>query len=173
MKKNQTNAFDWTLIQWARACEEAKMIDASKVDRELEIERDDQGRLVDSESCLSERARRILDSLNLSYKRQYERSLAIKIFSCCLVVALGALVFPMARVERLLGDDVNLAGPFFFFVVGQIFFLSVSLVLSCVLVVQAFLRRLCGKTRPKTFGEKLVESLSNVVGEIVLFVLRK
>lgn len=169
IKRTKTNPYDWALIQWSRACEESNLVDFRRVEPTLDAEKDDFGRLVDPIAYLAARAGKVLDSLKLSGKRWMERSRNVWIASAVFVILLGALVFPFARADRLLGDDVNLAGPFVFFILGQLFFLAWALILIGAVCFQSIKRRLFGKERPLTFAEKLVASLSGIVGTVVLF----
>lgn len=173
MKRTKTNSFDWALIQWARACEESKLIDAEKIEPVLDAEKDDFGRLVDPLAFLASRAEKVLAALGTSSKKQRDRSMKVWAASAIFVIALGAIVFPFARVDRLLDGGVNLAGPFVFFILGQIFFLAVSIVLLCAAGLQTLKRRILKQDRPETFAEKLVEGLSGVVGAVVLICLHK
>ncbi len=173
MKRTKTNPFDWALIRWARACEEADIVDQARVEPTLDGDKDDLGRLVDPLAYLTSRANKVLESIGLSGKRWLERSVAVWLASTLFVVALGAIVFPFARVDNILGAGVNLAGPFLFFILGQIFFLTVSLVMVCVVCFQTLRRRCRHDQRPETLTERWLEGLSGLVGTIVLFVLQK
>ena len=173
MKRTKTNPFDWALIQWSRACEESGIVDRRQVEPTLDVEKDDLGRLVDPTSYLASRADKVLASINLLGKRWTERSVSVWVASALFVIALGALVFPFARVDRLLDGDVNLAGPFVFFILGQLFFLAWALVLIAAVCFQSLFRRIFRKERPLTFAEKLVANLSGIVGAVVLFFLQR
>ncbi|MBQ3822945.1 MAG: hypothetical protein II807_07845, partial [Thermoguttaceae bacterium] len=142
MKRTKTNPFDWALIQWARLCEESKIVDPTKVEPTLDPEKDDMGRLSDPLAWLASRAKKTLASLGLDGARWLDRSVSVWFASALFVVALGALVFPIARADRILDGDVNLAGPFVFFILGQLFFLALSLVLLLVVAFQALKRRI-------------------------------
>ena len=173
MKRTKTNPFDWALIQWARLCEESKIVDPTKVEPTLDPEKDDMGRLSDPLAWLASRAKKTLASLGLDGARWLDRSVSVWFASALFVVALGALVFPIARADRILDGDVNLAGPFVFFILGQLFFLALSLVLLFVVAFQALKRRITGKDRPRTASEKFVAGLSGIVGAVVLLCLQR
>ena len=173
MKKTKTNPFDWAIIQWARACEEAKIVDRNKVTLPLDPEKDERGRLCDPLAYLAERANNVLASIGLVAKRWIERFVVVWGVSSILVILLGAIVFPFAQVKQLLGGNANLAGPFVFFILGQLFFLTVALVLIATLLFQYVKRRLLHRERPTTLLERAVANLSGVVGVCVLFCLQK
>lgn len=173
MKRTKTNPYDWALVQWARACEESNLVDPKRVEPTLDAETDDLGRLVDPLSYVTSRAEKVLSSIGLMGKRWLERSFTVWCASTLFVIALGAIVFPFVRADRLLGGDVNLAGPFVFFILGQIFFLSVSLVLLVAVCIQFFKRRILEHSRPATFSEKVLANLTGMIGVGVLFCLQK
>ncbi|MBQ1864283.1 MAG: hypothetical protein II150_06815, partial [Thermoguttaceae bacterium] len=102
MKRTKTNPFDWALIQWARLCEESKIVDPTKVEPTLDPEKDDMGRLSDPLAWLASRAKKTLASLGLDGARWLDRSVSVWFASALFVVALGALVFPIARADRIL-----------------------------------------------------------------------
>ena len=95
MKRTKTNPFDWALIQWARLCEESKIVDPTKVEPTLDPEKDDMGRLSDPLAWLASRAKKTLASLGLDGARWLDRSVSVWFASALFVVALGALVFPI------------------------------------------------------------------------------
>ena len=173
MKRAKKTPLDWVLTQWARACDEAKIVDASRVESTVEVEKDDSGRLVDPSDYLIRRAEKTLASIGLFGKRWTDRAARVWFVSGLLAIALGAIVFPVARAERILDGEVNLAGPFVFFILGQIFFLTLTLILLATVALQSFKRFIFREKRPRTFAEKLVEGLSGLVGSIVLFGLRE
>ena len=162
-KRTKTNAFDWAAIQWARLIEEkGERVDVVET-LAADVERDVRGRFLDPLAFLSVRAEAILKAVGVSLERFRERAKRVWIFSLVLVVALGALVFPFARVDKIL-EDVNLAGPFVFFLLGQIFFLATSLIFVLIAAFQGGVRRLRSQTGPQTPTERAVARFSGLVG---------
>ncbi|MBQ5790672.1 MAG: hypothetical protein IIW01_10310, partial [Thermoguttaceae bacterium] len=155
-KRTKTNAFDWAAIQWARLIEEKD----GRVERADELagaeaERDRLGRTLDPLAFLSARAAAVLETVGVSFERFRERAKRVWIGSLLLVVALGAFVFPLARVDKIL-EDVNLAGPFVFFLLGQIFFLATSLIFVLIAAFQGGVRWLRSQSGPQTSAERAV-----------------
>ena len=171
-KRTKTNVFDWAAIQWARLIEEKEgNVDWATELAETEAERDRLGRTLDPTAFLSARAAAILASVGVSFERFCERAKRVWIFSLVLVVALGALVFPLARVDKIL-EDVNLAGPFVFFLLGQIFFLTTSLVCVAIAAFQGSVRWLRSQTGPPTSAERAVVRFSGLLGWLAVSAIR-
>ncbi len=168
-KRTKTDAFDWAAIRWARLREE----DEPVAEPRLDPPKNERGRLVDPIGFLSERAKKILGDAGISATQFRERVLFVWFFSLIFVAALGASVFPFARADRLLGGGVNLAGPFVFFLLGQIFFLATSLIFVLFATFQAILRKFRKADAPRTFSEKAVERLCGLVGWLALVGLRR
>jgi hypothetical protein len=163
-KRTKTNAFDWAAIQWARLIEEKEgRVDFAEARTEPDAERDRLGRLLDPLAFLSVRASAVLEAFGVSFERFRDRAKRVWIFSLLLVVALGAFVFPLARVDKIL-EDVNLAGPFVFFLLGQIFFLATSLIFVLIAAFQGGVRRLRSQTGPPTSAERAVARCSGLLG---------
>ena len=177
--KTKTEPFDWIMIRWARACEEnaldvAPSDYARAVESQLEFSKDPEGRLADPLASLTLRADAMLSESKEPFGRR-ALDLALKAWfaSLAFAVALGAIVFPFSRVDTILGDSVNLAGSFVFFLLTQIFFLAVSALFAVIMLIQSVARLILGKDRPITRGERIVRSLSSVVGGAVIWTLRK
>ena len=122
---------------------------------------------------LRSRAEKTIEYLGLSSERWFERFRVVQFFSTVLIFALGAVVLPFARADRLLDGEVNLAGPFVFFVLGQIFFLALSLILLLCVALSALKRKIFRQKRPLSFAEKLIAGFSGTIGTLVLIVLQK
>ncbi|MCF0234610.1 MAG: DUF2868 domain-containing protein, partial [Thermoguttaceae bacterium] len=152
--------FDWALIRWARLREEAGDVATPRLDPE----KDERGRLRDPRGCRLERAEAILADSGVSGDVVRRRARRVWLASLLLVVALGACVFPFARADSILGNGVNLAGPFAFFLLGQIFFLALSLFFAVLAAIQAFVRVFKRDFGRQSFAEKLVERLGGLVG---------
>lgn len=172
-KRTKTNPFDWAAIGWARTVEESERVDFSNESAALEAERDSCGRLVDPIAYLTARAEALLTSVGASVERFRERAKRVWIFSLLLVVALGAFAFPFARADRLLDGGVNLAGPFVFFLLGQIFFLGTSLIFVLIAALQAIARRLRADAGPQTSAERAVARFSGLIGWLALSAIRR
>lgn len=172
-KRTKTNPFDWATIGWARTVEESERVDFSNESAALEAERDSCGRLVDPIAYLTARAEALLTSVGASVERFRERAKRVWIFSLLLVVALGAFAFPFARADRLLDGGVNLAGPFVFFLLGQIFFLGTSLIFVLIAALQAIARRLRADAGPQTSAERAVARFSGLIGWLALSAIRR
>ena len=171
-KRTKTNAFDWAAIQWARLIEEkVGRVDFAEERAEAEAERDRLGRLLDPAAFLSVRAAAVLEAVGVSFERFRERAKRVWIFSLVLVVALGALVFPFSRVDKIL-EDVNLAGPFVFFFLGQIFFLATSLIFVSIAAFQGGVRLLRSRTGPPTSAERAVVRFSGLLGWLAVNAIR-
>ncbi|MBQ2849688.1 MAG: DUF2868 domain-containing protein, partial [Thermoguttaceae bacterium] len=171
-KRTKTNAFDWTAIQWARLIEEERgRVESADERASASAERDRLGRLVDPSDFLSVRAAAVLEAVGVSFERFRERAKRVWIFSLVLVVALGAFVFPLARVDKIL-EDVNLAGPFVFFLLGQIFFLATSLIFVLIAAFQGGVRLLLAQTGPRTSAERAVARFSGLLGWLALSAIR-
>ncbi|MGN0931248.1 MAG: DUF2868 domain-containing protein [Thermoguttaceae bacterium] len=170
-KTRQTKAtiYDWLMIQWARACEENRLFRAPKT-KDVSSERDSEGRFVDPTSFLSSRAESGLYSIGISARAWVERAGWICRGSFFFTIALGALAFPFARVETILENGVNLAGPFLFFLVTQLFFLSCASVFLGILLISLLCRRLFGRGRSATWGERVAVLLSGLVGRVAIWV---
>ena len=174
--KTKTDAFDWIMIRWARACEESapEVASSTCLLSEAELEKNADGRLVDPLATLKHRADAMLSDSGESYgRRALDRAVKIWLVSLALAVTLGAIVFPFSRADTILGGGVNLAGSFVFFLLSQIFFLAISLILTTALFFQGVFRLILGKDRPLTRGERIVRSLTNVVGGAVIWSVRK
>ncbi|MBQ9371363.1 MAG: DUF2868 domain-containing protein [Thermoguttaceae bacterium] len=174
--KTKTDAFDWIMVRWARACEESapEVASSARLPLETEPEKNADGRLVDPLATLRLRADAMLSESGESYgRRALDRAFKIWLISLALALALGAIVFPFSRVDTILGGGVNLAGSFVFFLLSQIFFLAISLILTITLFLQGVFRLILGKDRPPTRGERLVRSLTSVVGGSVIWTVRK
>ena len=169
-KKGQTKTtiYDWLLIQWARACEENRLFRQTEV-KDVTSERDSEGRFVDPTSFLSMRAETLLKSIGIAARSWVERAGWICRGTFFFTIALGAFAFPFARVETILGDGVNLAGPFLFFLMTQIFFLSCALVFLGILLISLLCRRVLGQGRSATRGERVAIFLSGVVGRVAIW----
>lgn len=167
-KQTKTRPDDWIAIQWARGCEEVFKPKSAASERVL-AERDDKGKLLDPTAYLKTRADEILKTFGVSVDARIGGFRRARRASAAVAVALGALAFPFARVDTILGDGVNLAGPFLFFLVSQIFFLGCSLCLTLFVSASSLARRLFGRDRPVSFSEKLARVLSSVVGACVLW----
>ena len=171
-KRTKTNAFDWAAIQWARLIEEKEgRVELAAERAESEAERDRLGRLLDPLAFLSVRASAVLEAVGVSVERFRERAKRVWIFSLVLVVALGAVVFPLARVDEIL-KDVNLAGPFVFFLLGQIFFLTTSLIFVLIAAFQGGVRLLRSQKGPQTSAERTVVRFSGALGWLALSAIR-
>lgn len=170
--RTKTRPLDWIVIQWARACEERLNPNVAELERVV-VERDSGGRLADPTAYLHARAVETLKLFDAPVERWLERLRRVQIASAVLVVALGAVVFPFARVKTILDDGVNLAGPFLFFLLSQIFFLVLALALAALIVVMGGIRRALGRDRPVSFSEKVVQTLSSVVGSFAIMVVRR
>ncbi|MBR4975633.1 MAG: DUF2868 domain-containing protein, partial [Thermoguttaceae bacterium] len=172
-KRTKTNAFDWAAIQWARLIEEKDGVVGAADERAgAEAERDRLGRLLDPTAFLSARAAAVLETVGVSFERFRERAKGVWIFSLVLVVASGALVFPLARADKIL-EDVNLAGPFVFFLLGQIFFLTTSLILVLIAAFQGGVRRLRSQTEPQTSAERAIVRFSGLLGWLAVSAIRR
>ncbi|MBQ9126945.1 MAG: DUF2868 domain-containing protein, partial [Thermoguttaceae bacterium] len=174
-KRTKTNAFDWAAIQWARTLEEksggADEFDGVDAVARAEAERDARGRLLDPTAFLSVRASAILAAVGVSFERFRERAKRVWLFSLLLVVALGACVFPFARADKIL-EDVNLAGPFVFFLLGQIFFLVASLIFVLIAAFQGSVRCWRAQTGERTAAERAVVRFSGLLGWLALSAIR-
>ena len=170
-KRTKTNAFDWAAIQWARLIEEKEGRVDFATERAEPVERDRLGRALDPLAFLSARAAAVLETVGVSFDRFRDRAKRVWIFSLLLVVALGALVFPLARVDKIL-EDVNLAGPFVFFLLGQIFFLATSLIFVLIAAFQGGVRRLRSQDGPQTSAERAVARFSGLLGWLAVSAIR-
>lgn len=164
--RTKTRPTDWLMIQWARVCEETLKPDVSGLEDVSPGPRDGRGRLADPLAYLSARSERLLTFSETPVRQWLHRAKRFRLFATFFIVALGALAFPFARVNTILGDDVNLAGPFLFFLTTQIFFLTVALALACLVVLMSGVRLLFGRSRSISFSERVVQSLSSVVGSL-------
>ena len=171
--REKKRSMDWIVVQWARACEERLNPDVADLERAIAVERDEKGRLADPSAYLYSRAVETLKLFDAPVERWLERLRRVQIASAALVIALGAVVFPFARVKTILGDGVNLAGPFLFFLATQLFFLVLALALAVLTVLMGACRRLLGRDRPVSFSEKVVQALSSVVGTFAIMVVRR
>ena len=160
------------MIQWSRACEETLKPDVEKLERAF-VDRDAQGRLADPIAYLRDRAAKILSLFDAPFDRWTTRIQRVKYVAAFFVIALGALVFPFARVDTILGSEVNLAGPFLFFLATQAFFLTFSLILACPVVLMSCVRHVLGRERPISWSEKAVQALSSIVGSLVIWTMRR
>jgi hypothetical protein len=77
----------------------------------------------------------------------------------------------LARVDKIL-EDVNLAGPFVFFLLGQTFFLTTSLILVLVAAFQGGVRRLRSQAGPQTSAERAVVRFSGLLGWLAVSAIR-
>ncbi len=174
-RRTKTNAFDWAAIQWARLIEqkEQKELDEDRFTKRAKegTERNKAGRLSDPLAFLSVRASAVLEAAGVSFERFRERAKRVWIFSLVLVVALGAVVFPLARVDKIL-KDVNLAGPFVFFLLGQIFFLTISLIFVLISAFQGGVRLLRSQKGPQTSAERTVARFSGALGWLAVNAIR-
>ena len=161
------------MIQWSRACDETFKPDVDELERKIVPERDDQGRVAEPLAYLNARATKILALFDAPVDKWLERVRRVKISSALIVIALGALAFPFARVDTILGSGVNLAGPFLFFLLTQIFFLTCALVLACLVILMSVVRHLLGHERPVSFSEKVVQTLSSVVGSLAIWAFHR
>lgn len=166
-RRTKTTIYDWLMIQWARACEENRLFRAPET-KGGSSERDSEGRLVDPTSFLSCRAESGLYSIGISARAWVERAGWICRVSFFFTIALGALAFPFARVETILDNGVNLAGPFLFFLVTQLFFLSCASFFLGILLISLLCRRLFGRGRSATWGERIAVLLSGLVGRVAI-----
>ena len=172
-KKTKTSPYEWALAQWARLCDEdatATDPDATREDS-IDVGRDPDGEIVEPYAYLGARAEKFFAERGVNGRAWILRAFRAWVVSLMIAAALGAIVFPIARVDAIL-TDVNLAGGFVFFLLGQLLFLTFSIVLLVVTLFQSAARALLGKGRPETRGEKLVRGLSSLVGGAVLVVLR-
>ena len=171
--REKKRSMDWIVVQWARACEERLSPDVAELERAVAVERDERGRLADPASYIYSRAVETLKLFDAPVERWLERLRRVQIASAVFVIALGAVVFPFARVKTILGDGVNLAGPFLFFLATQLFFLVLALALATLTVLMGGCRRLLGRDRPVSFSEKVVQALSSVVGTFAIMIVRR
>ena len=168
-RQTKTTIYDWLMIQWARECEENRLFRLPET-KDVSSERDSEGRFVDPTSFLSARAESALNALGISARSWVERAGWICRGTFFFTIALGALAFPFARVETILGNGVNLAGPFLFFLLTQLFFLSCALVFLVILLISLACRRLLGRGRSATWGERVAILLSGLVGRVAIWV---
>ena len=167
--QTKTRIYDWLMIQWGRACEENRLFRAPET-KDVSSERDSEGRFVDPTPFLSSRAESGLKAIGISARSWVERAGWICRGTFFFTIALGALAFPFARVETILGNGVNLAGPFLFFLVTQLFFLSCASVCLGILLISLLCRRLLGRVRSATWGERVAVLLSGLVGRVAIWV---
>lgn len=167
--QTKTRIYDWLMIQWGRACEENRLFRAPET-KDVSSERNSEGRFVDPTPFLSSRAESGLKAIGISARSWVERAGWICRGTFFFTIALGALAFPFARVETILGNGVNLAGPFLFFLVTQLFFLSCASVCLGILLISLLCRRLLGRVRSATWGERVAVLLSGLVGRVAIWV---
>lgn len=167
--QTKTRIYDWLMIQWGRACEENRLFRAPET-KDVSSERNSEGRFVDPTPFLSSRAESGLKTIGISARSWVERAGWICRGTFFFTIALGALAFPFARVETILGNGVNLAGPFLFFLVTQLFFLSCASVCLGILLISLLCRRLLGRVRSATRGERVAVLLSGLVGRVAIWV---
>ncbi|MDO5308895.1 MAG: DUF2868 domain-containing protein [Planctomycetia bacterium] len=171
--KRRTHALDWVIVQWSRACEEQSTVSPETFDNLASLApHESSGATFDREDYLISRADAALKLLGVDAQRWRKYALYAWLSSVVVAIALGAIVFPCARVRSILDVGVNLAGPFLFFLLGQLLFLSISFVLLAVAAVQALWRLILRKDRSLSRGESLAIGLSSLFGTIVLTVVR-
>ncbi len=169
--KTKTTPHEWALAQWARLCDEAAPPTDATRDDSIDVGRDADGEIVEPYAYLGARAEKFFADQGVNGRAWILRAFRAWLVSLLIAAALGAVVFPIARVDAIL-TDVNLAGGFVFFLLGQLLFLTFSIVLLVVTLFQSAARAILGKDRPETRGERLVRGLSSLVGGCVLAVLR-
>ncbi|MDO5554712.1 MAG: DUF2868 domain-containing protein [Planctomycetia bacterium] len=106
------------------------------------------------QGTLVERSRLLLPQYTPLTPRRLK--LFIRLFlllALAIALLLGMTIFPLAKAARMLeGYEVNLAGPFFFFMAGQLLFLFISL---CFFVVTVLSLPLCLLKRRKLRVRKM------------------
>lgn len=127
----KTNLSEWLAIEMVRSAESGAPLESAGVFDDLpSARRDAQGRLLDSERYLADRAARALPLLTGWTQPRLHGALGFLFGSLTLIaLLLGAVVSPLSCADRLLGSSiVNLAGPYFFFLLMQILFLALALI---------------------------------------------
>ena len=123
-----------------------------------DTEYDSAGRLTAPFRFLAQRAEILLPKYHLRSAIIRNSFFAFILTGIVLILLFGLAVIPLAKSNLILGTSTtNLAGPFFFFVVIQIFFLTLS-VLFLFLTGILYFTRICFK------GKRAAENISDKSG---------
>ncbi len=173
--KDKITAGELLSVQCLRLLEQNKINDKHQA-IELsasELEYDTNGHLVRPERFLARRAELLLPNYHLRAEIFSKMFWGFILSGIVLILFLGLCVIPFAKSDNILGGTTtNLAGPFFFFIVLQLFFLFLSvslLLLSGIFYI--FIRLFKGKKTADKFSGKM-NWFSATLGTVLLYLIR-
>lgn len=164
-------------IGLVKAAEESSPNGPASVD--LDAKLDKNGRIANPVRFLADRAALLLPSVVGFSPRAVKWGVtAVFRFPTLLILLLAAAVYPLGRVESILGTGlVNLAGPYLIFLAAQIFFLALALISLSVTIIYFLFSRFWRRDKARLsetarrlgvfggmFGALLLSVIRGVVG---------
>ncbi|MDO4586698.1 MAG: DUF2868 domain-containing protein [Planctomycetia bacterium] len=171
----ENNVFDWLPIQLLRLNEQNRDINDFEAPF-IEAEKDELGHLIRPVDYLSTRAEILLPKyLGISKKTIRKIMLLMFCGSCFLTIILGIVIYPLMWANSILESRfVNLAGPFVYFLIGQLFFLALSFLFILLTFIFSFLAWLTpgrSSRRISRLADFFVW-LSGITGSFMISVMR-
>lgn len=171
----ENNVFDWLPIQLLRLNEQNKDVNDFETPI-IEAEKDELGHLIRPVDYLSTRADILLPKY-LGISKKTIRKIMLLMFSgsCFLTIILGIVIYPLMWANSILESRfVNLAGPFVYFLIGQLFFLALSFLFILLTLIFSFLAWITPGRSSRRISQlaDFFVWLSGITGSFMISVMR-
>lgn len=166
--------FGSLMVQCLRLLERNESEPRKKEDYPFEVEKNASGRLLRPYDFLVKRAEYLLPRYNITGRTIRNTTKGIFFTGLGLILLFGIFLLPLAKAINMLGtEEVNLAGPFFWFVALQLFFLCLSfffLILSGFQYLFIFL--FCRKRSQGEDQTSWLDRCSSLAGSGIIAMIR-
>ncbi|MDO5579688.1 MAG: DUF2868 domain-containing protein [Planctomycetia bacterium] len=172
--REKSSVFGSLMVQCLRLLEKDRKEPGKKAEYSIDADKDASGRLLRPYEFLVHRAEQVLPQYNISGRTIRNTVKGIFFTGLGLILLFGMFLLPLAKAINMLGtDEVNLAGPFFWFVALQLFFLCLSfffLILSGIqsLFLFLFFRNRTGSNRQASW----LDRCSSLAGSGIIGLIR-